>query len=208
MIVLIVLIIAILQHDQGEPQEVLNTILPVIGTWIGTILAFYYGSNNLKVASENYQQMLNRLSPEVLDDITVNQVMITTKTMVSKRWNEIKDKPVSQILSFLQEVDKTRLPILDQQGNVKYIVHKALLLGVANDGEDPTQSMQIKMNEFVQKHQGIVDNILKVNISDKLEVARDLLKDNTGIQDVFVYEKESLRGWLTNTLILRFIAQN
>ena len=40
-------------NQSGVATQVLSTVLPVIGTWIGTILAFYFGKENFETAAKS-----------------------------------------------------------------------------------------------------------------------------------------------------------
>jgi hypothetical protein len=42
-------------------MNLLSILLPVVGTWIGAILAFYYGNKNLQKLSENYEKTVKAI---------------------------------------------------------------------------------------------------------------------------------------------------
>jgi len=49
-----------------------NVIIPLLATWIGTVLAFYFGRENFEAASKQYKSIINQLTPDILDDVEVN----------------------------------------------------------------------------------------------------------------------------------------
>jgi len=95
-------------------EKIFLALIPLFATWVGTVLAFYFGKENFEIATNRYKQILDRLSPDILDDINVNQIMISKKTMVYKSIEDVKDDTVSNIVDFLNTVNKSRLPILNK----------------------------------------------------------------------------------------------
>src|SRR4051794_9075198 len=45
-------------------QYVLGVLLPLWGTWIGTILAYYYSKDNFEVANKSVQQLVDKLTSD------------------------------------------------------------------------------------------------------------------------------------------------
>lgn len=133
-------------NNPDNSKFVYSSLLPLVGTWVGVVLAFYFGKENYEAASKGYEKIIDKLSPDVLDNVAVNQVMISKKTMVSKKWSEIKDKTVKEIIDFLIEINKTRLPVLADDTSVKYIIHSSLLTKPIKDSEN-----QIKIADTSEK---------------------------------------------------------
>ena len=44
-------------------KYVLGVLLPVIGAWVGTVLAFYFGQVNFEAASKSAANLVRQLSP-------------------------------------------------------------------------------------------------------------------------------------------------
>ncbi|PYJ66774.1 MAG: hypothetical protein DME76_16260, partial [Verrucomicrobia bacterium] len=44
-------------------KYVLDVLLPVIGAWVGTVLAFYFGQVNFEAASKSAANLVRQLSP-------------------------------------------------------------------------------------------------------------------------------------------------
>ena len=199
----------IISQGQSEDyQYVYSSLLPLVGTWVGVVLAFYFGKENYEVASKRYEKIIDKLSPDILDNVAVNQVMISKKTMVSKKWDDIKDKKVQEIIDFLLDVDKSRLPVLDNDDKVKYIIHSSLLTKPFKDSNNQVQPANTSetMSAFVKKNEKIVKTIILVKENEILENVRKTMNSKPECKDVFVENNDNqLVGWLTDTLILRYI---
>jgi len=197
--------------DQNSAERIFESLLPLFATWIGTVLAFYFGRQNFETAASEYKQIINQLNPDVLDDVKLKQIMITKKSMTVKEFEDIKDKPVKEILEFLIDNDKSRLPILDKQ-EPKYIIHKSTFLEaltqLKQDDKDVDKITLSKMLE-IEKYKIRSESFLTINLNNILEKARQLLRDNADIKDIFVTDNgNKVVGWLTDTLIFRYLKSN
>ena len=68
------------RETNASNSNILSIILPVIGTWVGAILAFYYGNKNLERISDNLNTTINALGgssedEEKLKDIKIKDVL-------------------------------------------------------------------------------------------------------------------------------------
>ncbi|MEM6517366.1 MAG: CBS domain-containing protein [Bacteroidota bacterium] len=198
----------IIWKDSSKAQFVYTSLLPMVGTWVGVVLAFYFGKENYEAASKGLENIINKLTPDVLDDIPVSQIMISRKTMVAKKWDDIRNKTVKETQDFLLENEKTRLPLLDNEGRVIYIVHSSLMSKPKKNENDEVEVMDTSktMEEFISDNKEIVGKIHWVKENDIIENVQKIMKDDTNCKDVFVEnESDQLVGWVTDTLILRFI---
>src|SRR5258705_11868852 len=58
-------------------KELLNILLPLVGTWMGTILAFYFSRDNFEAANNSVQQMVKQITTdEKLQEFKASDVMI------------------------------------------------------------------------------------------------------------------------------------
>jgi len=190
--------------DKCDPvdEKIFSTLIPLFATWVGTILAFYFGRENFEAATKRYDEIINRLTPELLDDIPVNQIMISRKTMISLNLKDAKNKNIKDLIDYLDLTDKSRLPILSDE-KPKYIIHKSFLLEALSKQE----TGEMSFDDFVAKYP-IVGIIKTVREGDILENVRSLMRDNSDVKDVFAINAEGkVTGWLTDVLIMRFIQE-
>jgi hypothetical protein len=63
--------------EKAQAKEILTMILPMIGTWVGTVLAFYFGKEQLEAATRSVTAIARELTPEEkLRSIKVTDKMI------------------------------------------------------------------------------------------------------------------------------------
>jgi len=186
--------------SKGDIEKPFNMMVPLLATWVGTVLAFYFGKENFKAATEKYEKLITSLTPELLDDIMVNQIMIDQATMVYKLEDDISKKTVKDILDFLESVSKSRLPILDKNLKAKYVVHKSKLLEALEKDSKAT------LAQFTKEYELLITGFISVKSNTKLEVVRQAMNKAQNAKDIFVVnESGKVEGWLTDSLILRYI---
>jgi hypothetical protein len=98
----------------------LTTVLPVIGTWVGTVLAFYFSKENLDAATRSVATIARQLKPSArLKQIPAKDKMITRDQMFFK----IVPENSLKLLETLDELEKQkkgdRTPVLDAQNQTK-----------------------------------------------------------------------------------------
>jgi hypothetical protein len=207
-------------------QGLYSTFLPLIGTWMGAVIAFYFGKENFEAANKSVQAIVQKFvtSEDKLKSIKVSDpnVMIAignitdNKAIRTKPDNEIMIE--SDLLGFF-ETNKNidRLPIMDDKFVIRYILHKSLITDFAL----AFQRDKIKVGELVAAtdlpNVKLVDLINSSNEDYKLSVTKSaeyvskdasLLEAQTKIngsrycQDVFVTADGSATspviGWITN----------
>ncbi len=190
-------------NDPEDAEKIFHSLIPLFATWIGTVLAFYFGRENFEAASNRYEEIIKKLTPEILDDILVGQLMITKKTMVSKNVSDIKDKSVKELIEFMNTVDKSRLPILEQD-KVKYVVHKSTF----TEALAKNSGVELKFDKFAKDNEATISKFITVKEDSILEnVKNELSKKN--YKDAFILDSDGkVLGWITDTLIFGYLKTN
>lgn len=128
-IILVILVIMAwlnLKKDSFEDIEKLFTILlPVIGTWMGTILAFYFSKENFEAANQRVKDLVNQITTtdEKLQVLKASDVMIKLDTsilMTVKDENDFRSRKLSELIKKMEDSHSERMPIL-QEGTLKFI---------------------------------------------------------------------------------------
>jgi hypothetical protein len=200
----------ILSTDTGRPDMarlVFSSILPLLGTWVGTVLAFYFARENLKAATDSTIRLSGRVQPAT----PVTDVMIPKAQIVSYDLAAGDDGTKLKLFDLLQKMTaagKRRMPILTSTGAVAYIVHDSTITQFAVQlKKDPTNAA-----DFTQTIADLVADpdlgkaitaIAVVGPDAVIADARASMRAVDGCNDVFVTSTGKLAdpvvGWITNT---------
>lgn len=206
-ILLLVVSLGALSKENGlEPQMVFTTITTLVGTWVGTLLAFFYSRENFESASRTMQETIARLSPEErLQSVSAESAMVPYEQMVVVK----SDNPESLLLASLKaEFDKhpvaTRLPILNSDKSAFAIVHEGTLdkfLAANPTLVNPTlkhlladpDGARAKVLLFLSRQQTLRDAHAAIQL---IRDAKDVFVTATGAG------KEPVLGWITDTTVI------
>lgn len=198
----------LLATPRGRPEMarlVFASVLPLFGTWVGTVLAFYFARENLQAATESTIRLSGR--PEATTP--VSEVMIPREQMhtyVLQVGQDPLTVTIAELKGKMDEGRVWRLPILTDAGAVLYVIHDSTISRFAEalgkrtpdlGGEalgdlldKPEFQSQIKAIGFVGPHAD-------------LGQARAAMRSVQGCNDVFVTKQgqptDAVLGWLTNT---------
>src|ERR1051325_3209314 len=194
------------REANSSNTNLLSILLPVIGAWVGAILAFYYGNKNLEKMSETFkttalsaedEKLANLKVGEILDKFPAYKKVITAKLSdpVNASYQKITDNATSLLL-----VDDTNLPL--------GFLYKSDFTRGATINEDDIPSMGMPLQNFLKDNQvkdvitnqlwtekGI-DNYAHITKDDTLLQARMKMKDKSSMQGVkgLVLEGDKILG--------------
>jgi hypothetical protein len=192
----------------GASRLVFTSVLPVLGTWVGTVLAFYFARENLEAATSSTLALTGREREVSVVDVMIHEADFVTYDLAAG--GQPESVKLSAVRAQMAKVDppSRRLPIRDPARAVLYVIHDSTL------------------SAFADKHHKTIDQIADLTIGDLLKdseykeileangfvsrdatvaEARTVMSSITHCNDVFVTASgkrdERAIGWLTNTLL-------
>jgi hypothetical protein len=200
-------------------KYVLGVLLPVIGAWVGTVLAFYFGQVNFEAASRSAANLVRQLSPREklqaesaghammkIGDVTAfkmpadqTEADITIKQLIDEGFEKDKSRP------------RNRLPILDAEGSGKYVLHRstidAFLAAKKNPPTADESTLTLKdLLEDEKLKDYIINSFMTLSEDATLADAKDLFDKNSLCLDILVTPDGTKNGivvgWITNVMVL------
>jgi len=195
---------------------VFTTVIALIGTWLGTVLAFYFARTNLEAASETTIKALSAARAGA-DDASVMAFMLPVariKPLHLLKANEaIGDPEFGALCGEMSRFEQTRIPVASANGAVQYVVHdsdidkyfaSAATHGITPATKTDPMSTLLADTDFRTS----IELFGTVPASATVKDVRALLAKTPGCKDVFVTEgggrTESALGWITNSDLARF----
>jgi hypothetical protein len=209
------------EDDQifSNVKDILVMILPLIGAWVGTVLAFYFSKENFKAASDSTRDLFRafKSTEEKLEAIRVADVMIKAEAMVmlildkDEKLIKLKADIIDGILEKDKDKQFNRLPVLTDKMYPKYIIHRSLfdkyfvkMTLAASKLEDLTladMSGDSELGNLLAKSFGTIKE------SSNLAEVKHLIDNVPNCQDVFVTENgdpnSKVIGWITNVIVAK-----
>jgi hypothetical protein len=118
--------ISYMQDKMEGLKFVAQTLLPLWGTWIGTILAFYFSRENFDAATKSYQNIIESMKPEEkIAKISAKEAMIPLEKIIYLEYEETKTRTIRDILNDEKFRDFNRYVILNRDKTLKYMIHRS-----------------------------------------------------------------------------------
>ncbi|MCR2824947.1 hypothetical protein [Microbacterium sp. zg.Y909] len=211
------IVLLVCSDNESRPEMarlIFAAVLPLFGTWIGTVLAFYFAKENLQAASDTTLKTLE-MSGTFTQETKVKDVM-TPLALISPL-RRVPDKAAAGSVALrglyqaMKDSKNSRVPIITNGDIVLMVVHEpdidkfAQLEGVKSaELADSETIATLRGNEDLKR---AVDTFSAVGEGATLGEAREAMNRVPGSKDVFVTSngKSSgkILGWLTNSDLAR-----
>ncbi len=214
----------------SDSLQVFNSLLPVFGTWVGTLLAYYFAKENFEAASKTVRDMAGAVSGvEALQSIAVESVMLggpehpfvtLGRADLGKKDEEIPLKAITELLD-RKKID--RLPLFAgnaASGPIRGVIHLSTIEKlVRKKAEDspPVNFDKLHLSDLIAEPVlgalfGKSFAIVKTGstLADakaRMDQRSAELGDAGNCYDIFVtadgQATSPVRGWITNDIINR-----
>lgn len=189
-------------------RDILTILLPVIGTWIGTVLAFYFGKENFEAGARETRLTLGqRLDSKAMDAaIPVDKI----KSIDVADDAAAKALPLDKIDTHLKTIGFARTPIFTTSKVPLYVVHRQPLDSfVAQHAKANKPLTGLTLKDLLDSTEGAVvkESFVTVPESATLAEAKAAMEAVKSRQDVFITRTgkadSPVVAWLTNNEIQR-----
>jgi hypothetical protein len=194
------------------------TILPLLASWVGTILAFYFSKENLMAATQSVTDLSKAITGiDKLKSIPVREKMRPLSEIKFEQvlnGGEAKVK-LSDLLKKYTNVE--RIIILDDKNVVRFLIYKSMVERyLSRIATDPALlPAGVAIADLTLKHLFDSDSQMRVlfetsfgfvRVDATLADAKQVMDKIPKCQDVFVTQtgdpKEPIIGWVTDNAIL------
>jgi hypothetical protein len=185
---------------------IFGAVLPVVATWVGTVLAFYFTRESFREAAQNTRELFERPAQR-----TVAELMIPYEKMakvpsakadgaatLEQARTAAKEQSLQEILDLFKP-PVTRVPILDGKARVLFVVRQKLVSELK-----PEDTLAKYLDQAGVGADAISFKVLAGTAS--LQEARNLF--DQGSKEIFVTENgredQAVRGMLTDDDLRKF----
>lgn len=215
-------IVALLLQGSEPPEKlkyVVATILPLLATWVGTVLAFYFSRENFAAATQSVTELAKTVSgAEKLKGIPVKDKMRPLAAITYEAVNQGEEDKVklSSLLNKYTSIE--RIVVLDAKNVVRFLIYKVMieryLSRIATQqiqlptGVTAIQDLTLKnlFDSDAQLFQLFQKSVGFVAAEATLADAKALMEKIDKCSDVFVTQTgnpaEALMGWVTDNTII------
>lgn len=203
-----------IKSEAASSKEILTMVLPMIGTWVGTVLAFYFGKEQLEAATRSVTSIARELTPdEKLRSIKVIEKMIPRALMFVCSGEPSALKLLDSIAALEQANKGSRIPVLTKEDFPLLVVHRStidqFIVKATTDGKTADELKALTLDDLLhdQRSKELLDRSFAVvpETSVLADVKRAMASLSSQCQDAFVTRSgsrnEPVTGWVTNVII-------
>ncbi|OEU64706.1 MAG: hypothetical protein BBJ57_00755 [Desulfobacterales bacterium PC51MH44] len=199
--------------DTANTMTIFNIVLPVFASWVGTILAFYFGRENFESANQQVRELVQRLTPEERAKANVISIM---RSLLDTVYFEIPAGKSDQDIKLQELRDKfggkiSRLPIVDAEKTPKYMIHDSSIDKYKAAGgqlEDTLEKFIATQKEAGYEY-GLNKGFIVVSEQATLAAAKRKMDEIPSCQDIYITKDgspdEPLTGWISNLRLAKYL---
>ena len=120
-------LLPIARGEEANMDFLGQSLLPLWGTWIGTVLAFYFSKENFEAASKSYQDTIKKLTTEE----KIASISVTQAMKKNIEFKVLDDKMRTQSLKKYLLDDKTmkhnHFIFFDEKNVLQYVILKTII---------------------------------------------------------------------------------
>lgn len=208
-------VVLIRDHTPDTAKYVFAAVFPLLGSWMGTVLAFYFSRDNLAAATQSVKDLTQAVTgAEKLKTLLVKDKMRALKDIKFEQVDPADDdkKKISDLLQKGVE----RIPILNAQTAIRYLIYKAMIdryLAQFSQGKALPAGRQVAdltLKDLLDSDAGM-KKIFETTIAfvpitatladaksamEKIDKCSDVIVTNSGKKD------EPVLGWITDNTII------
>lgn len=216
-IVFVAVVVLLAAKDSTEfmdaSQSVFNALLPLFGTWVGTVTAYYFSKENFQAANQSVENMVRLTVDQRLAKLMVADHMMKRDQMVGVVLEAGKDDATITLELLRSKLGGaiTRIPVFEADGRIKYIVHQSLLYKfivdhtVVKKGGPGMDKLTLKDLAADAEVGAFIRALSFVPLDATVGKAKSEMERKAQCQDVLVTQtgkaEEPVKGWLSNVEI-------
>jgi len=200
--------------DEKIGDLITKSIIPLIGTWMGAIIAYYFAKENFDTAAKQYDKVIDKLTPEKkLKSIKVSQAMIPFSRIVWSDLSIFRDKKIiSEIIDNPSYKGFNRFLFFENK-ICKHIIHRSTLDRFITQqliNSDSNSIQELQLSKLLDSKEGYISDYLQngvkfLSIECNLFDAKSLIDNNKYCSDVIITQNgkpnEEVLGWITEVEI-------
>ena len=198
---------------EGEMvRYVFASIIPLLGSWMGTILAFYFSRDSLAAATQSVKDLTQAMTTQ--DKLKTTLVKDKMRRLSQIKFVEADDD--TKTLNNLSALGVERIPVLSTKSVIRYLIYKALIdkyLATFAGGKLPAGKASISdltLSDLIGSSQASKElfegSFAFVPLDATLADAKREMEKIDKCADVFVTKNgkkdEPILGWITDNAII------
>jgi len=217
---LLICIFSGLEYFDKSMSFIGQSLLPLWGTWVGAVLAYYFGKSNFETTAKTYQNIIDKITPEEkISSINICSVMVPFTKIAYLDYENDMNNSVTAILKLPKfDRDYSHFPVISNQETLKYIINRREFTGYIAEkvikNENSSDIQAISLEKFIEdinnrQTEARLDDAVFVSKDSTLLDAKRKMEHKRNCYIVFISESghssEPVIGFVTNNIIINYL---
>jgi len=201
------------QADNSNALTIFNTSLPVFASWVGTVLAFYFGRESFESANSQMRQLISKLSPEERAQAPISNIMRKLNDTVHQkleRSDQLSELDLKQLRDRLTTT-VSRLPVIGPDLAPRLLIHASAIDKYLASGGKDSDSLATFLSSMAKEGMGfeVGQGFVLAAAGETIAAAKARLESLPMCQDIFITQQgksdEPLLGWVSNIRLSKYL---
>lgn len=199
-----------------------QTLLPLIGTWMGAVLAYYFAKGQQDAAFVQQDKLIDKITLEKrLESMKVADVMIKFQEIkgldFDEYYNDKKKTIIKDILQNEKLKDYNRF-LFFQERKLKFIIHRSIFdrfisIKISETGVSKEQIEKLTLKDIIDSDDAKIrayvhEGLEFLSANKNLYQAKLVMDSNKACEDIFITlsgkNEEEVLGWIPDTLLAEY----
>ncbi len=186
-------------------QLIFNSVLPLFGTWVGTVMAFFFSRENFESASRSVERLTRQITSQekILKSTPVTDAMVPRSQMMVAV--DPTNTKLLETLKLLEGRGYRYLPVLNGDDSLLALLHTVGVIEYLyriKEGIPPEEREALTIQNMLDEHPEFKKSYSTVKESGTLADAQEAMNKIAESRVVFVTaggtDREPVRGMLTS----------
>jgi len=186
-------------------QLIFNSVLPLFGTWVGTVMAYFFSKENFESASRSVERLTRQLTSQekILTSTPVTDVMVPRSQMMVAV--DPTNTKLLETLKLLEGRGYRYLPVLNSDDSLLALLHTVGVIEYLyriKEGIPAEEREALTIQNILDEHPEFKKPYSVVKEGGTLADAQDAMNKIAESRVVFVTaggtDREPVRGMLTS----------
>jgi hypothetical protein len=191
------------QADNSNALTIFNTSLPVFASWVGTVLAFYFGRESFESANSQMRQLISKLSPEERAQAPISNIMRKLNDTVHQLdLKQLRDRLTTTV---------SRLPVIGPDLAPRLLIHASAIDKYLATGGKDSDSLATFLSSMAKEGMGfeVGQGFVLAAAGETIAAAKARLESLPMCQDILITQQgksdEPLLGWVSNIRLSKYL---
>lgn len=205
-------------EGKADLDFISKTLLPLIATWLGAILAYYFAKSQYDAANTQQEKIIDKLTLEKrLDSLKASEKMILFSDMVKLELDDYLNTSILRDILQNKKMSNHNRFLFFNKEKIRFIIHRSILDRFITESLvnlSPDEVKNLKLIDLINDDNPAIKKYVHGGIEylpaySTLFEAKQLIDASTSCDDIIITltgrKDEDVLGWIPDSLLAKYV---